>query len=232
MMSSKYEFIRKPNGVTVAVSREEVQAQDEELRARKMAAKPNPLGTADQVRTASSAFAGRLRAILGLPEATTRQRQALAIAAETKAEPKEAAAILAALPEDRAAGFRHGGSLFPASAVKHDAEAQRIIAIMRSPEAEGREAAALSLALNTSLPLREVASVLSRTLQAAEKPKTPTIAERAAMEAEFGGSYEPVRRGSSEIWKAAVGKANAGMFADRGAVPSAAAAPRQGAQTE
>lgn len=185
-----------------------------------------PKGAAEQTRADSSSFAGRVRAILGLPEAQTRQRQALALAAETQCTPSEAGVILRSLPTDAEASFPHGGNLLPSSSVKLDAEGQRIMRILRSPAAEGREKAALGLALDTALPPEQVFAILGRTPQVAAAPREPTIAERAAMEAEFGpSSYEIGRRGSADIWKAAVEKANANMFAARGAAPEAAAAP-------
>lgn len=194
-----------------------------EPEAKKPKQQPRPKVKQQQLRQAAEhaeqpkpqqPFATRLRAILDLPEARNRQRQALAIAAETAASPKEAAAILGALPDDKAAGFAHGGTLFPGSTMKHDAEAQRILSILKSAEAEGREKQALELALGTSLPLEQVLALL-RGVVRAQSSKIPTIAERAAAETEIGEDFEPAQpanRGDA-LWKKVLAAQNAGVAA-------------------
>lgn len=161
-------------------------------------------------------FAQRLRSILELPAARNRQRQAVAIAAETAASPREAAAILATLPEDAAAGFAHGGTLFPGSIIQHDAEVQRILSIIRHPEAMGRERQALELATATSLALDQAVALLAG-MPKVERSRIPTIAERAAREREFGASFEPVgltkQEKTKQSWDRAMAKANASIGA-------------------
>lgn len=82
---------------------------------------------------------------------------------------------------------------------------------MRSPEAVGRESLADSLALDSTM----FAEAAIRTLLATPvQPRTPTIAERAAQEAEFGGSptrMEEAGGGVSvgTIWGDAVQRVNA-----------------------
>lgn len=171
---------------------------------------------------ADQTFATRLRAILDLPEARSRRRQALAIVAETAASPKEAAAILAALPDDRAAGFAHGGTLFPGSTVQHDAEAQRILSIVKSPEAEGREKQALEMALGTSLPIDQVLALL-RGVVKAQTTTIPTIAERAAAETEIGEDFEvakPAKRGDA-AWAKAIAASAGGTAPASTPIPPA-----------
>lgn len=158
-------------------------------------------------------FGARIKAILALPAARNKQRQALAIAAETTSSPEQAARILGTLPDDAAASFPHGGTMFPSSTVEHDTEAQRIVSILRAPEAEGREGAALELATGTALPFDQVMALLAR-MPKVEAQRIPSIAERAAAEREFGSAAEemPARRGNAaEAWRRAVEKANAGM---------------------
>lgn len=167
-------------------------------------------------------FGASLRAILALPAARNKQRQALAIAAESTVSPEQAAHILAALPEDNAAGFPHGGTIFDGSTVQHDAEAQRIMAIMRCPEAEGREAAALELATGTAMSVANAQTLLAR-MPKIERRRTASIAERAAAEREFGTTLEemPVRGGAGGVWGRAVAKANRAVAQGAAASPTA-----------
>ncbi|MEN9925769.1 MAG: hypothetical protein RL268_1895 [Pseudomonadota bacterium] len=176
---------------------------------------------------AERTFGARLRSILELPQARNRPRQALAIALETSSSPKEASVLLAVLPEDKARGFPHGGTMFPNSAIKHDAAAQRILAILKHPQAEGREQQALELALETSLPLEQVLALLGGMPKASARPPIPTIAERAALEVEIGESFEepkPAKRGDA-AWANAIAKANAGVGGASSAPPVTPAPP-------
>lgn len=168
-----------------------------------------------QIEAQPDPFSLRLKAILALPAARNKQRQALAIAAETTSSPQQTARILGTLPDDGAASFPHGGTMFPGSTVEHDAEAQRILSILRSPEAEGREGAALELATGTALPLDQVMALLAR-MPKVEAQRVLSIAERAALEREFGSAPEemPARRGNAaEAWARAIEKVNADVAA-------------------
>ena len=225
-MSKSYEKFIGPDGmVRVGHSltvREPGATKQEQPKPR---VRPRQLRQAKQPSVQpkpEQTFASRLRAILDLPEARSRQRQALAIAAETAARPKEAAAILAALPDDKAAGFAHGGRLFPGSTAKHDAEALRILSILTSPEAEGREKQALEMALSTSLPLDQVLALL-RGVVRARSQAIPTIAERAAAETEIGEDFEvakPAKRVDA-AWAKAMESANGRAAAPSSPIPPA-----------
>lgn len=135
-----------------------------------------------------SPFGARLRAILDLPEARERQRQAVALACETVASPGDIRAVLASLPTDAASRFTHADVMFPTGPAARSPEAERCLAIMRSQEAEGRERAALEFVTGTELPADQVVALLSRLPKMAATPAIPTIAERAAGAAEFGAS--------------------------------------------
>ena len=86
----------------------------------------------------------------------------------------------------------------------------RIKAIVTAAEAEGREAQALVLALDTAMVAEDATKVL------AASPKTPhasSIAERAGQEAELGAETPAARYGTAERvaagWSKAITQANA-----------------------
>ena len=206
---TKYRTVTKESGVYTHVY---VMPDDRKPERRPPMRKAKLAQAAQQPveAKAGQAFAQRLRAILELPAARNKQRQALDIAAETRASVKEAAAILSTLGEDRQSNFPHGGTHFLNSTVTHDAEARRILSILRHAEAEGRESAALELATNTTLGLDQAVALLAG-MPKVEHSRIPTIAERAAEGDWFGDDpSEPMARGrKADPWAEAIKNANA-----------------------
>ncbi len=167
---------------------------------------PRRAASAAPAPNAATDPAERLKAILALPEARGRRRQAIALAIDANATPAGAAELLRHMPLDADGGgidVNRNGSLDP--------KLERMRSIMLSPEASSREGAALAFAYSTDLPADQVQTLLARLEKEPDKPRTPSIAERAAAEAEFGGTFDPVKRGSSELWSDAVRKANAAV---------------------
>jgi hypothetical protein len=174
-----------------------------------------------------SDWTARLVAILRLPAANTRPRQALAWALETSITPDAAAKLLATLPTDAEANIAHGHRMLPSGAVALPPDAARIASILRSPEAGGREAQALTLALE-GLPAATARQLLA-SMNITPAVHVPTIAERAAGEAEFGGEFEesftgtPAQRRAARIdsmWKQSAERHNAGFKAPATAGPA------------
>ena len=110
------------------------------------------------------------------------------------------AAVEAARTEAHAAGVAAG---------KAEATA-RIAAILTSPEAEGREAQARVLALETEMSVADAAKVLAASPKAS---MSASIADRAAQEAELGAETPTDQRNRAERsiagWAKAVTNANA-----------------------
>lgn len=174
-----------------------------------------------------SDWTARLEAILRLPQANSRQRQALAFALETTIPPEAAGKLLAALPTDHDAGIPHGYVLLPTGAPPLPPDAARIASILRSPEAEGREAQARVLALE-GVPAAQARQLLT-SMPVRTTVHVPTIAERAAAEAEFGGEFEEMTGGTAaarraarvdKMWRKATDKANAGVTTAATAAPA------------
>jgi hypothetical protein len=109
-------------------------------------------------------------------------------------------AVEAARTEAHAAGVAAG---------KAEATA-RIAAILTSPEAEGREAQARVLALETEMSVADAAKVLAASSKAS---MSASIADRAAQEAELGAETPADQRNRAERsiagWAKAVTNANA-----------------------
>lgn len=165
-----------------------------------------------------SDWTARLVAILRLPAANTRPRQALCWAIETNVTADAAAKLLATLPTDAEANIAHAYTMLPSGAVAVPPDAERIASILRSPEAEGREAQALTLALE-SVPAGQARELLAA-MPVRTTVRIPTIAERAKGEAEFGGQFEDVTEGNAaarraarvdKMWRKAADRANAGV---------------------
>lgn len=96
-------------------------------------------------------------------------------------------------------------------------ERNRIGAILRHSEAQGREAQATVLALETDMSAEACGKVLAAspkvgaTAPAADKPKTPTIAERAQGGAEIGGQATQAASAEAEadgLWAKTVKRLN------------------------
>lgn len=169
---------------------------------------PAPIPTPDP----ATALRARCAAALALPEAWARPRQALALALAAPIEGEALRAVLRGLPTDANAGpidfaAAGGGETDP----KAKAEAVRIASIVTLPEAEGREAHAVTFSINTSLSADQARAVLGRLPKAAQ---AMTIAARAAEEAEMGFGAEvgaePARGGSAadRAWSKAIASMN------------------------
>jgi ClpP class serine protease len=105
------------------------------------------------------------------------------------------AAIAAARAEGRAEGVA--------------AERARIGAIVRSEAAEGRGKQAMALALDTDLDAEQAAKVLGVAPTETAASTIPSIAERAAVEREFGSApSETPGPKSASLWASAVKSAN------------------------
>lgn len=92
------------------------------------------------------------------------------------------------------------------------AERERIGAILTADAAEGREAQARALALETDLAPEAAVKVLEASPKAEAKPRTPTIEERARTEPEMG--HAPRDAGGAKAangWSKAVADANASL---------------------
>lgn len=174
-----------------------------------------------------SDWTARLVAILDLPEARQRQRQALAWALESNVSPDAARKMLTTVPTDDAAKIAHGYVLLPTGAPPLPPDAARIATILRSQEAEGREAQARVLAVE-GVPAAQARQLLAA-MPVRTTVRIPTIAERAAAEAEFGGEFEEMTGGTAAarrktrvdaMWKKATDKANAGVTTAAPAAPA------------
>jgi hypothetical protein len=199
-----FEYHQFPDGrvwaVPLEISRQRTAPRRESARQEAVARAAPPAPPAAWIEPeAPPSFAARLRAIMDLPAARGRERQALAIVAETTSDATSANIVLRTLPTDAEAQFAHGGSLFPKSSVKLDADADRILAIVRSPEAEGRERSALELATGTALTVEQAIALLG-TMPKAEASAVATIEQRAA-EIEGFGAAEPYERHQSNADK-------------------------------
>ena len=102
----------------------------------------------------------------------------------------------------------HAAAVAAARAEGAAAERSRIAAIIRSDAADGRTAQAIAMALDTDIAAEAAAKVLSVTPKAAV---TPTIAQRAAGEAEFGGDDNAAvskEAALDRMWSKSVDKMN------------------------
>jgi hypothetical protein len=81
-----------------------------------------------------------------------------------------------------------------------DAERARITAIMRDPNAKGREAAAMSFALDTQMSVAEATKVLPNTPLAASV--LPTVAERDAKLPQLGHDAVPPQQAKQQAAQA------------------------------
>jgi signal peptide peptidase SppA len=102
----------------------------------------------------------------------------------------------------------HAAAVAAARAEGAAAERARIAAIIRSDAADGRTAQAIAMALDTDIAAEAAAKVLSVTPKAAV---TPTIAQRAAGEAEFGGDDNAAvskEAALDRMWSKSVDKMN------------------------
>ena len=151
--------------------------------------------------SAAEAYRARVAAFLSAPGAAQRPRQALRLAANTDIAAKFAGNLLRQLPLDMEAD----PPVPPASVVSPiplsaavDAERARIVSILIHTEAEGREHLARTLVFETSADVATALSILAGAPRAA---RIPTVAERAAGQAEFGpdaGDDRPVRRSAAD----------------------------------
>ncbi|ULB08429.1 S49 family peptidase [Cereibacter azotoformans] len=127
-------------------------------------------------------------------------------------------ALAAARSEGHAAGLAEGRALGAKEA------AERIGAILGSDEAKANATLAAHLAFRTAFSPAEAISALTAAGRAAA-PSVPTIAERAAGMAEFGGSAGPLsaREDASAAWGRAISRVS-GAPAETQAAPVPAAA--------
>lgn len=92
------------------------------------------------------------------------------------------------------------------------AERARIGAIYQSEAADGRMKQAMTLALKTELSVEQVVDVLAISPKETAASPIPSIAERAALEREFGSApSETLGLKSSSLWASAVKTANASI---------------------
>lgn len=126
-----------------------------------------------------------------------------------------------AAPQAEIAGISpeaHAVAVATARAEGAAAERARIASIVRDEAAEGREKQAMALALDTDLEAAQAVKVLGvAPKEVAARSATPSIAERAAAEREFGSTHpEPaVGQKSASLWAGAVKSANAAIGVKR-----------------
>jgi hypothetical protein len=170
----------------------------------------------------------RIASIVGAGRKLGQARQALRIALLGPITVDQASIILGTLQPDGSASEADlavpGVGSFGTTAAR--TERQRIAAIMGHPFAVGRFSAASAIALesNEAVPVQAATALLACLPQEVAKPTIPSIAERAAGQAEFGS--EPSGRSSAaettrSIWGKAVKEANASI----GVTPSARPEP-------
>ena len=127
-------------------------------------------------------------------------------------KPNEAVA-----PQAEIAGISpeaHAAAVAAARTEGAAAERARIASIVRDEVAEGRAKQAMTLALDTDLEAAQAVKVLGvAPKEFAARPATPSIAERAAAEREFGPAFEEPAGGqkSASLWASAVKSANASL---------------------
>lgn len=152
---------------------------------------------------AAAAFRTRCREVVNQPWCWGRSRQALRILLAAPAVSDETLrACLRATPVDHAAD---ASALVLPTASEGDtaliAETQRIASILNSPQAQGREQVAMEMALG-GVPIAQAVALLAGMPR---MPKIPSIAERAAAEAEIGPDNREAgwgrKAGIDAIWE-------------------------------
>ncbi|ABA78912.1 hypothetical protein GQF56_08540 [Rhodobacter sphaeroides] len=194
-----------------AIRQAEEEIEREELTAA--AARQKEQSAAEQAkaerqRVASCIEAGR---------ATGRARQLARIALSSPLDAAGAKALVASLPPDAAAqaeALRIPTAAATFGTAEAQAERTRMAQILGAEVAADRFAAAAAFALETPLGVADALAALALVPAAAAASRIPTIAERAAEMAEFGGSdaaFTSRIDGKPDVdamWKKAVHEAN------------------------
>ena len=214
MTASDFEYLQYPDGrvwaVPLSISRARRPEATGQQAVAPCSASPAAPPPARIEPEAPPSFGARLKSILALPEATGKQRRAVALAASCMVTPKAAAVILAGLPldEDGDVEFPEGDVEFPEGDAPLEPDAPHILGILRSREAASRMTQAVAIAVDTKLDVAAALALLARLPEEPRVQRTPTIAERAALLPEIGWFYEePVRTGARASWAAAMEQA-------------------------
>ncbi len=147
-----------------------------------------------------------LHSLSSQAQAAATQRTGFAMSKTTEAVPRAENAEIT--PE------AHTTALNAARAEGAATERARIAAILRSEEADGREAQAIAFALDTDIAADAAIKVLASAPKAVAA--APTIAERASSEREFGGGTDTSQvYTSTQLWSKAVLSANRAIGASK-----------------
>lgn len=162
---------------------------------------------------AAEAFRTRCRQVVSSPWAWGRSRQALRmLLAAPSVTDATLKACLRAVQVDHAAD---ASALVLPTATEGDKavieETRRMASILNSPQAQGREQVAIEMALG-GVPVAQALTLLAGMPRT---PAIPTIAERAAAEAEIGSDNREAGWGrkatTDEMWRRAVENVNKGI---------------------
>jgi hypothetical protein len=169
----------------------------------------------------ATAERSRIASIVQIGVDCGRPRQALRLALSGPVGPDQARSILSGLPLDQdapaAALALPDASTFGSEAAQ--AERKRIGSVFAHPAASGRFKSACALALegHEAIPAEAIAAMLAGLPKDAEIPRFPSLEERAADLAEFGGDGGDITVGATkgqavaQGWSRAVNEANASL---------------------